>query len=74
MAFPLSSQQPIARTVGRRVPAPPGAPQSAEERAAWNAMAAYRTRVPKGVYSYYSHDEMIRDRDNWVAAGVAARR
>jgi hypothetical protein len=74
MAFPLSCQQPIARTVGHRVPAPPGAPPSAEERAAWNAMAAYRTRAPKGVFTYGSHDEMIRDRESWAAAAVVARR
>ncbi len=66
-------QQPIAKTVGRRVPPPVGAPPTAEARAAWTAMAAYRTRAPKGVFSYDSHDQMTRDRERWEAEAVARR-
>lgn len=69
----MSNQQPIARTVGRRSPAPVGAPPSPEARAAWTAMADYRTRVPKGVFVYRSHAEMRRDRECWAAEAVAAR-
>jgi len=66
-------QQPIAKTVGHRVPPPVGAPPTAEARAAWSAMAAYLTRVPKGVFIYDSHDEMTRDRERWEAEAVAGR-
>ena len=68
-----SDQQPIAKTVGRRIPPPIGAPPAAEARAAWTAMAAYRTRVPKGVFAYDSHDRMTRDRESWEAEAVARR-
>lgn len=66
-------QQPIARTVGRRVPPPVGVPPTAEARAAWSAMAATRTRVPKGVFTYGSHEEMTRDRERWDAEAVGDR-
>jgi len=66
-------QQPIAKTVGRRIPPPVGAPPTADARAAWTAMAAYRTRAPKGVFAYDSHDAMTRDRDRWEAEAVARR-
>ena len=66
-------QQPIAKTVGRRAPPPLGTPPTAEARAAWSAMAAYRTRVPKGVFIYDSHDEMTRDRERWETEAVAGR-
>ena len=74
MESTLVDQQPIAKTVGRRVPPPLGAPPTAEARAAWSAMAAYLTRVPKGVFIYESHDEMTRDCDRWTAEAVAARK
>jgi hypothetical protein len=73
MASTLRDQQPIARTVGRNVPPPMGAPPTAEARAAWTAMAAYRTRAPKGVFAYDSHDQMTRDRERWEAEAVARR-
>jgi hypothetical protein len=66
-------QQPIARTVGRRVSPPIGVPPTAEARAAWNAMAAYRTRVPKGVFVYSSHAEMTTDRESWVVDAIVQR-
>jgi len=66
-------QQPIAKAVGRRVPPPVGAPPTAEERTAWNAMAAYRTRVPKGIFTYDPHGEMTRDRERWDAEAIAGR-
>ena len=55
------------------MPPPVGAPPTAEARAAWTAMAAYRTRAPKGVFSYDSHDQMTRDRERWEAEAVARR-
>ncbi|HYU69672.1 MAG TPA: hypothetical protein VEL09_10130 [Burkholderiales bacterium] len=69
----LRDQQPIAKTVGQRVPPPVGAPPTAEARAAWSGMAAFRTCVPKGVFTYASHDEMTRDRERWEAEAVARR-
>jgi hypothetical protein len=36
-------------------------------------MAAYRTRAPKGVFAYDSHDQMTRDRERWEAEAVAGR-
>ena len=69
----VSDQQPIARTVGRRRPPPVGAPPTREARAAWQAMAAYRTCAPKGVFVYRSHAEMTADRDRWTAEAMAAR-
>jgi hypothetical protein len=70
----LDDQQPIARTVGRRTQAPLGTPPTAEARAAWSAMAAMRTRAPKGVFRYDSHAEMSRDREAWAVAAVIAHR
>ena len=69
----IDDQQPIARIVGHRISAPVGAPPGPAARAAWNAMAAYRTRAPKGVFVYRSHEEMSLNRDQWAAAAVAHR-
>ncbi len=66
-------QQSIAKVVGRREPQPVGCPPSPEARAAWNAMAEYRTRAPKGVFIYRRHDEMVRDRERWLAEAMAAK-
>jgi len=72
MAPPDHDQQPIARTVGRRTSAPPGALPSAQARAASDTFAARPTRVPKGVIRYQSHDDMERDRERWQAEAMAA--
>jgi hypothetical protein len=60
-------QQPISRTVGRRRQRQigDGLPSQAE-RDAMTAMAQYRTRAPKGVYSYANHDEMEADLVRWT--------
>lgn len=73
MAAAPFDQQPIAKVVGRRVPQPPGKPPSPEARSAWNAMAGYRTRVPRGVFVYRDHDEMARDRERWLADAMVQR-
>lgn len=73
MERPTDQQQPIARTVGQRRTPPVGAVPAPEARAAWNAMANYLTRTPKGVYVYRTHEEMTRDRERWAAEAVAAR-
>ncbi len=33
-------------------------------------MAAYRTRAPKGVFRYDSHEAANRDREKWTVAAM----
>jgi hypothetical protein len=66
-------QQPIQRTVGKRVTPPPGVLPSPEARAAMTANARYITRAPKGIFFYKNHEEMIRDRERWTIDAVIAR-
>ena len=70
MSTDYFEQQPIGRTVGRRVPRRAGVPPSREARAALDTWAGRLTRVPKGVYRYSSHDDMERDRDRWQVAAM----
>lgn len=72
MSAKWPDQQPIARTVGRRQPAPVGMPPSPEARFALDSFARRLTRVPKGVFRYASHEEMARDRERWTAQAMAA--
>jgi len=72
-SFIQPDQQPIQRTVGKRVTPPPGALPTAEARAAMTANAQYITRAPKGIFSYKNHEEMIRDRERWTIDAVIAR-
>jgi hypothetical protein len=58
-AVVLADQQPIQRVVGKRVTAPPGVVPNARARAAMSANARYLTKVPKGIFFYQSHQEMI---------------
>ena len=37
------------------------------------AMAQYRTRAPKGVFRYASHEEANADRLKWTVAAMAAK-
>jgi hypothetical protein len=71
--FIAPDQQPIQRTVGKRVAPPPGVLPSTQARAAMTANAQYLTRVPKGIFFYKNHDEMIRDRERWTLDAVLAR-
>jgi len=36
-------------------------------------MAQYRTRAPKGVFHYRSHEEANRDRERWLIDAMVAR-
>ncbi len=36
-------------------------------------MAAYRTRVPKGIFVYRSHEEMARERERWTTEAIVER-
>ena len=60
-------QQPIGRTVGnRRVRRLGDGLPSKAERDAMTSLGNYRTRVPKGVFFYRSHEEMDEDRLKWT--------
>jgi hypothetical protein len=65
-------QQPIRRTVDRRQ-ARDGRALSPADRAAMTRMAQYRTRAPKGVFVYYSAEEMNAARDRWVVDAMVAK-
>lgn len=68
-----ADQQPIGRVIGKRITPPPGVLPNAEARAAMDANARYRTRVPKGIYFYASHEEMARDRERWTLDAILQR-
>jgi hypothetical protein len=68
----VNDQQPIQRTVGHRQPRDGRAP-SELDRAAMTRLAQYRTRVPKGVFIYYSAQEMNADREQWTVAAMLAK-
>ena len=67
-------QQPIQRVIGRRTSAPVGSLPTPEARAAMTANGQYRTRAPKGLFFYSSHEEMTRDRERWTLEAMLARR
>jgi hypothetical protein len=62
----------FVRTVGKRHPPAAGTPPSPQARAAMTEMAQYRTRVPKGVFIYASHEAANRDWEQWRIAGMQA--
>jgi len=65
-------QQPIRRTVGKRTTRD-GRPLTRADRAALGHQAQYRTRVPKGVFIYYSAEEMEADRLRWTVDAVVEK-
>jgi hypothetical protein len=71
--FTSPDQQPIQRTIGRRISAPIGKLPSGEARAAMTANANYITRVPKGLFFYKNHEEMQADRERWTLDAILAR-
>ena len=64
-------QQPISRTVGKRRERD-GQAMASDDRARMTAMARYATRAPKGIFIYYSHDEMDADRLRWTVDAMVA--
>ena len=68
-----TDQQPIGRVIGKRITPPPGRLPSAEARAAMDANARHRTRVPKGIIFYGDHEEMIRDRERWTIEAIVQK-
>lgn len=68
----VQDQQPIRRTVGRRVNRR-GLPLTPEDRALLAQLAQYRTRAPKGVFIYHSPEEMDADRRRWTVDAIVER-
>ncbi|HEY6724146.1 MAG TPA: hypothetical protein VI197_08935 [Polyangiaceae bacterium] len=74
---PMAGER-FLKVVGRRSAGPRstatdlGKPPSAEARAAMTRMADYRTRVPKGVYIYASHEKANCDWERWRLATMEA--
>ena len=66
----LFDQQPIRKTVGRRQ-SREGRALTPADRDAMTTMARYRTRAPKGVFIYSSHEEMEADWLRWHAEAMA---
>jgi len=62
----------FVRVVGRRRHPPEGATLPAETRVAMSEMARYRTRVPKGVFIYSSHEAANRDRERWIVEAIVS--
>ena len=71
--FIAPDQQPIGRVIGRRIAPPIGQFPNAATRAAMDANLRYRTRVPKGIFSYRNHEEMTRDRERWTLEAMLVR-
>jgi len=71
MSSPIN-QQPIRRTIGRRK-SRDGQPLTPADRAALAAQARYRTRAPKGVFIYYSAEDMEADRLRWTVDAVVEK-
>jgi hypothetical protein len=60
------------RVVGKRRAAPIGELPPRATREALTRMAAYRTRAPKGVFIYRSHEEANADRERWTVEAIVA--
>lgn len=69
----MGDQQPIGRIIGKRISRPVGQFPDAATRAAMDANLRYRTRAPKGIFFYRSHDEMTRDRERWTVDAIVDR-
>ena len=67
----IVDQQPISRTIGKRRERD-GRAMTSDDRARMTAMAQYVTRAPKGVFIYYSHEEMDADRLRWTVDAMVA--
>ena len=68
-----ADQQPIRRVIGKRVAPPIGHLPSPAVRSAMDANARYRTRAPKGLFFYESHEQRVRDREQWTVEAVVLK-
>jgi hypothetical protein len=66
------ASETFVRIVGRRAHAPRGQVPPEASREAMTRMAQYRTRAPKGVFIYRSHEEANRDRERWIVEAIVA--
>lgn len=69
----LQASERFIRIVGERGRPPSGEPPTAEARGALGKMAQYRTRAPKGVFVYKSHEEANGDRERWLLDAMVAK-
>ena len=69
---PLTGET-FARVVGRRQRPAFGVAPSIEAQAAHASMLQYRTRAPKGVFIYRTHEEMEADRLRWTVEAMVER-
>jgi hypothetical protein len=60
----------FVRVVGRRGRPPIGEAPTADAQQAHAALQQYRTRAPKGVFVYTSHEEMAADRLRWTVEAM----
>lgn len=63
----------FARVVGRRERPPIDQPPTEEAQRALASLQRYRTRAPKGVFLYASHEEMEADRLRWTVEAMVER-
>jgi hypothetical protein len=68
-----ADQQPVRRVVGKRIAPPPGSVPSTITRSAMDANARYRTRAPKGLFFYESHEQMAKDRERWAIEAIVQK-
>jgi hypothetical protein len=67
----IMAGEQFSRNIGRRQRAPRSTASAvaplpdAAARDAWTRLAQYRTRVPKGVFIYATHDAANRDWERW---------
>lgn len=66
------NQQPIRRTLGKRI-SREGRALTREDREAMTRQAQYRTRAPKGVFIYHSAEEMNADRMRWTVDAIVEK-
>lgn len=68
---PMASEVFI-REVGKRRRPPAGEPPAKAARDAMTAMANHRTRAPKGVFIYASHEQANQDWEIWRQEAMRA--
>lgn len=73
MSEPGPEGERFLRVVGARLRPEPGQPPSPRARRAMSEMARYRTRAPKGIFLYRSHEDANRDRDRWLVEAMVEK-
>jgi hypothetical protein len=73
MISAMGDGERFIRVVGRRAAPPALEVPSPARRAALDALQPARTRVPKGVFRYRSHEDANADRERWTVDAMVAR-